>query len=125
MSIRPTVLTPWPQASLPWPGAEERCPKCQGRGEVYYLRAHQPAVEVLGGKRIICPVCAGAGTVTSARPKGTGGSRSRLNASDLPPKELFRKHQARLPTLVTAARQALAQPQAANPPMKSSNKTNR
>jgi hypothetical protein len=63
MSLRPTSLTPSPQASLPWPGADERCPKCQGRGDVYYLRAHQPAVEVLGGKRIICPVCAGAGTV--------------------------------------------------------------
>jgi hypothetical protein len=66
MSIRP--LTPLPQASLLWPGADERCPKCQGRGDVYYLRAHQPAVEVLGGKRIVCPVCAGAGTVrTPAR----------------------------------------------------------
>jgi integrase len=41
MSIRPPSLTPSPQASLPWPGADERCPKCQGRGEVYYLRAHQ------------------------------------------------------------------------------------
>ena len=59
MSIRPPSLTPLPQASLLWPGADERCPKCQARGDVYYLRAHQPAVEVLGGKRIICPVCAG------------------------------------------------------------------
>ena len=50
MSIRPPSLTPLPQASLLWPGADERCPKCQARGDVYYLRAHQPAVEVLGGK---------------------------------------------------------------------------
>ncbi len=70
MSIRPPSLTPLPQASLLWPGADERCPKCQGRGDVYYLRAHQPAVEVLGGKRIICPVCAGAGTVRAPARNG-------------------------------------------------------
>jgi hypothetical protein len=30
---------------------------------VYYLHASQPGVEVVGGKRVACPVCAGEGTV--------------------------------------------------------------
>jgi hypothetical protein len=70
MSIRSPSLTPSSQASLPWPGKEERCPKCQGRGDVYDLSAHQPVVEVLGGKRIACPVCAGAGTVRAPARNG-------------------------------------------------------
>ena len=30
---------------------------------VYYLHAVQPGVEVVGGKRVTCPVCAGTGSV--------------------------------------------------------------
>jgi hypothetical protein len=45
------------QLPLPLPGADQPCPRCQGQGEVYYLRR---AVEVIGGKRIPCPVCQGA-----------------------------------------------------------------
>jgi len=59
------------------------------------LRAHQPVVEVLGGKRIICPVCAGAG-------------------ANIEPVYL---HSAE-------ARRALAQLQAADRPKKPSNKAN-
>lgn len=58
----PTTV-PLRQVSLPWPGTEEPCPKCHGRRHVYYLHAGQPSVEVVGGKRVACPVCAGTGTV--------------------------------------------------------------
>ena len=51
------------QASLAWPGTEDTCPKCHGQRHVYYLHADQPGVEVLGGKRVTCPTCAGTGTV--------------------------------------------------------------
>jgi DnaJ-class molecular chaperone len=54
---------PLRQASLAWPGTEETCPKCHGQCHVYYLHAGQPGVEVVGGKRVTCPVCAGEGTV--------------------------------------------------------------
>jgi hypothetical protein len=54
---------PLRQASLAWPGTEETCPKCHGQRHVYYLHAGQPGAEVVGGKRVACPVCAGAGTV--------------------------------------------------------------
>jgi hypothetical protein len=58
----PTAI-PLRQASLAWPGTEETCPKCHGQRDVYYLHAGQPGVEIVGGKRVACPVCAGAGTV--------------------------------------------------------------
>jgi hypothetical protein len=54
---------PLRQASLAWPGTEETCPKCHGQRHVYYLHAGQPGAEVVGGKRVACPVCPGAGTV--------------------------------------------------------------
>jgi hypothetical protein len=57
------TTTPLQQATLAWPGTEEICPKCRGQRHVYYLHAGQPGVEVVGGKRVSCPVCAGAGTV--------------------------------------------------------------
>jgi hypothetical protein len=31
------------QPALPFPGAEERCPKCKGKGDVYYLHAKDAA----------------------------------------------------------------------------------
>jgi hypothetical protein len=54
---------PLRQASLAWPGTEEPCPKCHGQRHVYYLHAGQPGVEIVGGKRVTCPVCAGNGSV--------------------------------------------------------------
>jgi hypothetical protein len=64
MSINPALMTePLLQATLEWPGTDETCPKCRGPRHVYYLHAGQPGVEVFGGKRITCPVCAGKGTV--------------------------------------------------------------
>jgi hypothetical protein len=51
------------QASLALPGTEETCPNCRGPRHVYHLYAGQPGVEVVGGKRVTCPVCAGADTV--------------------------------------------------------------
>jgi len=51
------------QTTLLWPGGDEQCPKCGGKGHVYYSRASSPGVEVIGGKRIACPVCAGTGSV--------------------------------------------------------------
>ena len=50
------------QPALPWPGADERCPKCKGKGDVYYL--HAKGVDVVGGKRIVCPVCLGEGRIS-------------------------------------------------------------
>lgn len=48
------------QLALPWPGIDAPCPKCQGRGEIYYLNARRRLdVDVVGGKRIVCPVCQG------------------------------------------------------------------
>jgi DnaJ-class molecular chaperone len=46
-----------------WPGNEETCPKCHGQRHVYYLHAGHPGVEVIGGKRVTCPVCVGTGSV--------------------------------------------------------------
>jgi DnaJ-class molecular chaperone len=51
------------QTELPWPGADEPCPKCKGAGDVYYLYAHDPGPDVRGGKRVVCPVCEGSGRV--------------------------------------------------------------
>ena len=51
------------QPTFPWPGAHERCPKCKGSGDVYYLHAAQPGVDVAGGKRVECPVCIGTGSI--------------------------------------------------------------
>jgi hypothetical protein len=36
-----------------------RCLRCDGKGDVYYLAGRV----VLGGKRIVCPECGGAGWV--------------------------------------------------------------
>jgi DnaJ-class molecular chaperone len=57
------TTAPLSQATLDWPGTDETCPKCHGQRHVYYLHAGQPGVEVFGGKRVTCPVCAGKGTV--------------------------------------------------------------
>jgi hypothetical protein len=57
------TTAPLQQANLAWPGTEETCPKCHGRRHVYYLHAGQRGVEVVGGKRIACPVCTGTGSV--------------------------------------------------------------
>jgi DnaJ-class molecular chaperone len=48
------------QLSLPFPTAKVRCPTCHGGGDVYYL-AGRP--DVVGGKRVVCPACAGKGRV--------------------------------------------------------------
>jgi DnaJ-class molecular chaperone len=61
------ATAPLRQANLAWPGTEETCPKCHGQRHVYYLHAGQPGVEVVGGKRVTCPVCAGEGTVCTPR----------------------------------------------------------
>ena len=60
---RAAKTVPLPQAGLAWPGTEETCPKCHGLCHVYYQHAGQPGVEVVGGKRVTCPVCAGTGSV--------------------------------------------------------------
>jgi hypothetical protein len=57
------MTAPLRQASLAWPGTEETCPKCHAQRHVYYLHAGQPGFEVVGGKRVSCPVCAGTGSV--------------------------------------------------------------
>ena len=51
-----------PQPALPWPGTDETCPRCHGTTQVYY-RAAPDGVEIVGGKRMPCPVCQGVGTV--------------------------------------------------------------
>ena len=48
------------QLSLPFPTADVRCPTCHGKGDMYYL-AGRP--DVVGGKRLVCPVCRGEGRV--------------------------------------------------------------
>ena len=53
------------QASLEWPGADEVCPKYRGIGNVYYLPTRP---QVVGGKRVACPVCAGSGSVRKPLP---------------------------------------------------------
>jgi hypothetical protein len=50
------------QSVLPWPGSDEVCPRCHGLRQVYH-RAVPNGVEILGGKRMSCPVCQGVGTV--------------------------------------------------------------
>jgi hypothetical protein len=52
------------QLSLPWSAAAETCSRCHGAGNVYYVRQANPDVEVVGGKRIVCPVCGGSGSVS-------------------------------------------------------------
>jgi DnaJ-class molecular chaperone len=49
------------QPSFEWPGADEACPRCKGKGDVYYL--HHSGADVVGGKRITCPACDGSGVV--------------------------------------------------------------
>jgi hypothetical protein len=56
------------QQILPWPGGAAPCPKCRARGEVYYLQTRQPDVEIIGGRRIICPACGGVGMVWAPEP---------------------------------------------------------
>jgi hypothetical protein len=65
------------QIDLPWPVAEVICPRCRGTKQVYH-RATRPHVEVIGGKRIPCPICAASGkvrvplTALAADPPHTG-----------------------------------------------------
>jgi hypothetical protein len=61
-----------PQASLAWPGTEETCPKCRGLRHVHYLHAGKPGVDVVGGKRVGCPVCSGTGSVLTPLHRSTG-----------------------------------------------------
>jgi DnaJ-class molecular chaperone len=56
-------MTKHEQPTLPWPTADELCPKCKGTGEVYYLNASHPGPDVTGGKRVVCPVCEGIGRI--------------------------------------------------------------
>ena len=42
--------------SLPFPTTAVPCPTCHGKGDVNYLAARP---DVIGGKRIVCPVCEG------------------------------------------------------------------
>jgi len=49
------------QPTLPLPGADERCPRCGGKGDTYYL--HHADAEVVGGRRIVCQACDGTGVV--------------------------------------------------------------
>ncbi len=63
-----STTVPLQQAILAWPGTEETCPKCHGKRHVYYLHADQPGIEIVGGKRVTCPTCAGAGTVRTPLP---------------------------------------------------------
>jgi hypothetical protein len=51
------------QPTLPWPGADERCPRCRGTGHVYYLHVTHGGADVVGGKRIPWPACDGTGQV--------------------------------------------------------------
>jgi RecJ-like exonuclease len=59
------------QPALPFLSADEQCPKCKGKGDVYYLHAKTPDVDVVGGKRVVCPVCEGAGNITVPIQRGT------------------------------------------------------
>ena len=52
-------ITAPPQMSLPWPGRDECCPKCHGRGDVYFIKG---SGDVVGGKRVACQACNGSGT---------------------------------------------------------------
>ncbi len=61
-AMRRTVRRKPPQPALPWPGTDETCPRCHGTKQVYY-RAAPDGVEIVGGKRMPCPVCQGVGTV--------------------------------------------------------------
>jgi hypothetical protein len=60
------------QLPLPWPAAAETCPRCHGAGNVYYVRQTDPYVEVVGGKRIVCPICGGRGVVSVPVQAATG-----------------------------------------------------
>ena len=50
------------QPAFLWPGTDEVCPRCHGARQVYH-RVVPPGVEILGGKRMACPVCQAVGTV--------------------------------------------------------------
>jgi DnaJ-class molecular chaperone len=47
------------------------CQKCHGAGHVYYLHARHPGIEITGGKRIVCPECAGTGRANPNTLQGT------------------------------------------------------
>jgi hypothetical protein len=47
--------------------------QCHGSGNVYYVRQSDPDVEVVGGKRIVCPVCGGSGSVSVPVQAGRAG----------------------------------------------------
>jgi hypothetical protein len=63
MSVTPDPSRMPHQPTLPWPGADEVCPKCKGKGDVYYLQAKHGGADVVGGKRVTCPACDGTGRV--------------------------------------------------------------
>ena len=68
------------QIVLPWPGTDEVCPRCHGLRQVYH-RATPNGVEILGGKRMPCPVCQGVGTVRTPRQPGTGSAPAASGAA--------------------------------------------
>jgi RecJ-like exonuclease len=65
------------QLILPWPGTDDACPHCRGQRQVYH-RAARDGVEILGGKRITCPVCHGIGSVRAPQQQPRSGGRGRL-----------------------------------------------
>ena len=54
------------QLIFSWPGRDERCPKCLGRGDSYFI---QSAGDVVGGKRITCSACSGSGITLTPAPR--------------------------------------------------------
>lgn len=55
---------PASQMTLQW--HDERCPKCHGAGDTYFQTG---GVDVVGGKRITCSVCDGAGLTLVPAPR--------------------------------------------------------
>jgi hypothetical protein len=45
--------------NLPFPGLARMSRAPSARARVYYLHATMPNVDVVGGKRVVCPVCLG------------------------------------------------------------------
>ena len=55
------------QSTLLWEAPVLVCQRCLGSKTVYHARSRSK-VEVIGGKRIPCPECAGIGFVGARRP---------------------------------------------------------
>jgi DnaJ-class molecular chaperone len=51
------------QTVLPLAATDAICKRCKGQGTTYRTRVR--GVEVIGGKRILCPECGGVGVITS------------------------------------------------------------